>query len=271
VLLFGIGLAGLVVFIAAGYWLGGVWQRRASAPRTRLRPSPSSLLPLLRYVVIVAVGVAVSFGIICLLGKVADIHGLRTAEHHAHKWVADRRAHDLTSFSSNATAIGDIWVSFWEAVALGVLIAVFQRRLRPLILLVLAVPVEVRLQQQFKKVVDLPPKPDPSISIGPHGGFPSGGTARILIVAGLAALFILPAVAPAARRWLVALVATLTYVELFTRVELGRHWVSDIVGGLVFGGGLLLSVMVAEEHLITLSNRPNTESEKWFGQSGDSP
>lgn len=67
------------------------------------------------------------------------------------------------------------------------------------------------------------------------GAFPSGHAAGITVLAGLLASFIARE-RPSARRWLVYLVFSFPMVLVgLSRVYLGVHWMTDVVGGVALG------------------------------------
>lgn len=79
------------------------------------------------------------------------------------------------------------------------------------------------------------------------GTWVSGGCARLIIVYGLI-IFLTLRVTNASRRWQVAgysLLAFLAAVEAYSRTYLLKHWITDVVGGLLFGTGLLLIATLA--------------------------
>ena len=81
-----------------------------------------------------------------------------------------------------------------------------------------------------------------------HGGgnsFPSGHVVRAVVVYGLAA-FVVYRLALSERRGLLAIAGAVLVVAAvsFDRVFLEVHWISDVVGGLLLGGALLLVAML---------------------------
>lgn len=94
---------------------------------------------------------------------------------------------------------------------------------------------------------------------GSSGDFPSGGVSRILVVYGTIVLLVCIG-AGLSRRWrwaLLSLVVLAAVVEAYTRVYLLKHWVSDAVAGLVYGG-LLLGVSVAVLWVVVHARRPSS-------------
>jgi membrane-associated phospholipid phosphatase len=92
------------------------------------------------------------------------------------------------------------------------------------------------------------------------GSFPSGGVARLISVYGLIAYLVLRRLGKTRSTWAVAvwtILAAAIYTEAYSRLYLGKHWISDIVGGLVFGT-ILLFVLIAATQLL---DRPDREPE----------
>jgi membrane-associated phospholipid phosphatase len=90
------------------------------------------------------------------------------------------------------------------------------------------------------------------------GTYPSGGVARILAIYGLIAFLILLRYKPP-RAWAVTLwtfIALLGVQESYSRWFLQKHWLTDIIGGALFGLGLLAANCIATL-AITSHRTPN--------------
>ena len=85
------------------------------------------------------------------------------------------------------------------------------------------------------------------------GTWPSGGCARLLVVAGVIALLVILLVAAEKRArvsvGLWTLVAVLAVAEAYSRTYLLKHWFTDVVGGLVYGV-LLVAIVAAGVHVL---------------------
>jgi membrane-associated phospholipid phosphatase len=88
-----------------------------------------------------------------------------------------------------------------------------------------------------------------------HGmSFPSGHTQAATVGCGVLVLIFLPAVRRGRRRWLYVAATLVVALIGFSRVALGVHYVSDVVGGVIIGIAWLLAMTAAfsawrrEEH-----------------------
>ncbi len=98
-------------------------------------------------------------------------------------------------------------------------------------------------QAALAKVVARPP-----VSLPHFGTYPSGGCARLIVIYGTIVYLILLTWPSLGRRWRVAgftAVGVLASVEGYTRIYLIKHWGMDVVGGLIWGTLILLSVIGA--------------------------
>jgi membrane-associated phospholipid phosphatase len=136
-----------------------------------------------------------------------------------------------------------------------------RRRWAPPALAVLAVLIEQVVRVGLLKVVDRGHPPTSA------GTWPSGGVGRIIAIYGFIAFLVFwcavrraPAMAAdrRTRRGAVALgvlIALMAIVEGYTRLYLLKHWLTDVLGGYVFGG-LLLAVFVYAGRALLDADRP---------------
>jgi hypothetical protein len=131
-------------------------------------------------------------------------------------------------------------------VAGAVLFAViYQRRARwwvPSLVIVLGYLAEKYGQIILKKVVD---RGHPPTTLGT---WPSGGCARLLIVYGLIIFFVLYRYARHNKRaWAAgwSLLTVLLSVQAYARINNLEHWLTDVIGGIVFGLMLLAMIITA--------------------------
>ncbi|WP_214322715.1 phosphatase PAP2 family protein [Nonomuraea sediminis] len=91
-----------------------------------------------------------------------------------------------------------------------------------------------------------PVLPDP-VALAPGDSFPSGHAANATLGAGVIVLLLLPALPRWGRRvaWAVAWLLVLSVG--YTRVALGVHWVSDVLGGIVLGAAVVTATAAAFE------------------------
>ncbi|MGW0808704.1 phosphatase PAP2 family protein [Nonomuraea sp. NPDC002799] len=79
-----------------------------------------------------------------------------------------------------------------------------------------------------------PHLPDP-VALAPGDSFPSGHAVNVTLGAGVVVLLLLPMVSRGWRRVIWAVAWFLVLSVGYTRIALGVHWVSDVVGGIVLG------------------------------------
>jgi len=129
-------------------------------------------------------------------------------------------------------------------IALGLAVARW-RRGSPDAWVPLLVLVVTLIEISIKTVVPQPPPPPelsrsdelvPYVHLTFAGAFPSGHVARTTFLAGITRV----------PTWLAALAVALMMVS---RVYLGDHWISDVVGGLLLGLLVAQVVAVAERRL----------------------
>ena len=79
------------------------------------------------------------------------------------------------------------------------------------------------------------PAVDAPVATAPGPSFPSGHTLTATVMFGVLLLVLLPTAPARARRPLVVVAAVLVAMVAFTRLALGVHFLSDVIGGFVLG------------------------------------
>ena len=82
---------------------------------------------------------------------------------------------------------------------------------------------------RLRPVVDVP------VAAGGGNSFPSGHALGSIVAYGALLLVFLPAIRPRWRRPAIGLVAVLVFAIGLTRIALGVHFVSDVLGGWLLG------------------------------------
>jgi len=75
--------------------------------------------------------------------------------------------------------------------------------------------------------------------------FPSGHTQSTIVGYGILLLVFLPAIARAWRPLVVAVATLMVLLVGFSRIALGVHYLSDVIGGLIIGSAWLLAMTAA--------------------------
>ncbi|WP_113704930.1 phosphatase PAP2 family protein [Nonomuraea lactucae] len=88
--------------------------------------------------------------------------------------------------------------------------------------------------------------PDP-VALAPGEAFPSGHALNATLGAGVIVLVVLPMLPARGRLVAWAVAAFLVLSVSYTRVALGVHWVSDVLGGIVLGAAVLAATTAAFE------------------------
>lgn len=175
-----------------------------------------------------------------LLGALWRVHAIAKADARVVGQLAHKRGATFTEIANVLTTTGDFVPSLTIAGVIAVCFYLRSRRLTAVVL-PLAVLVEVVLQAGFLNAFHDPTiaKVAPGLTIGGSDGIPSGSMARLLSISLLAAALWSAHNAKVARRFAEFGMAVV-FIELMTRLYLGRHFLADIVGGLLLG--VLLTV-----------------------------
>jgi membrane-associated phospholipid phosphatase len=239
----------VLVPLVASRWAPSVGESRAA---DRLRAAVAGLTDALgragAALVVLLAGCAAVVTICWPLGEA--LSRLEPAvDHPVFDHVHARRADTWADINSFVTAMGDRYPLKWVTVVAAVGFAIAWRRRRwwiPLVAMPLQFVVEQYTQEILALTVD---RGHPPTDLGTY---PSGGCARVLLTFGtIAVLAGLTWNIPRRGRIAIATaLAVLTSVEGYTRIYAERHWLTDVIGGWVFGtlllGVVALAVFVAE-------------------------
>jgi undecaprenyl-diphosphatase len=206
-----------------------------------------ALRQAVRFLVVIAVGAAVVFGVMALVGKLV-LHAGPAMDKPIYHWVMAHHVHAWKELMASLTKIGNGWSTRMAAVAAAVCLAVTWRRLRWLpALAFLVLSLLQRYLTHGLHLVDHRVGP-PGF---PHGTFPSGGSERCVVFFGLIAYFLWREFS--GRRetaiWAGAAVAALAFNEGYSRIYLGMHWTTDVLAGWLYGI-LLLAVFILATRVV---------------------
>jgi membrane-associated phospholipid phosphatase len=240
------GTAGVVLIAAIGAWLA--WRR--PSPRPRRVPAAGVLAglrrargaavqewsPALAATVALLAGLAAAVVVTYLFGRLTLSGPIVRLDHSIASFAAQHRVPSMSHLMLTATLLGSYPVISAVVVTGGVAIGVFSGRWAPLVILAVAEVAEKEIQRAIGLAIHTV-KPPHSSAIGAVGGYFSGGSARVVLIFGLFAYFLHWAGARGRRSTLLwTFVALAGFIEGYSRLYIGRHWVADIVGGWLFGG-----------------------------------
>ena len=158
-------------------------------------------------------------------------------------WVTDRRNPSFEDFNWGYTLIGDRDpLKIVVVIAAVVFAALWRRRFWiPLTAILAGFPLEQYVQAIVSGMVN---RGHPPTGLG---SYPSGGIARVIMTFGAIALFA-ALTWKMSRRWHVVL-GTVVFVmasyEGYSRIYVQKHWITDVVSGLLFGPVLFLGFALA--------------------------
>jgi len=248
VVLYFIAALAVIVPAVAGPLLASGPARRFARGRVAARTlaATEALAGILgRPVTAVAVLLAFSAAVVAVfwpLGLLA--HSLENAvDWPVLTWVTSRRNPDFESVNSFYTALGDRGPLKWVTVV-GALVFAALWRTRFWIPL-LAIPAAFVLEQYAQAIVStMVNRGHPPTGLG---SYPSGGIARIVMTIGSLALFatLTWKFARERRVLLGTVVLVLATYEGYSRIYVQKHWLTDVLCGLLFGPALFLGYALA--------------------------
>ncbi len=182
------------------------------------------------------------YGVMTLIGPTVVGHGPALDEPLL-CWLDQHRVGWWAAIMTRLGKIGDTWTTWGAAGTAGVCLAVTWPRQKwlPPAVLAAALLVDhyttIALRRRFGR-------PGPPSS--PLGTYPSGGCDRVVLFYGLIGYLLWREFSGSdpAKAWTVGTVAALSVNEVYSRTYLGKHWFTDSVTGVLYGG-LLLAPFVA--------------------------
>jgi len=167
-------------------------------------------------------------------GELTLLRVLTRADHPIIAYFSEHRDTWFTTLMQRITVVGNRRVTLGLALVVGLWFLAVNRYWVAPVLLVLTWLAIAQIQTALKHLV-AGTVPDASLALGPAGPFPSGGAARIVGVAAMSAWLLGRIYGGSVSRWAWSVVALLGWLEAYSRIYLGRHWVLDVLGGVLLG------------------------------------
>lgn len=191
--------------------------------------------------------VGIPFGL--LLHQVTQDGPLTELDARWAAWLHDRIANDGWE-ESVLRAVSFTGKPVFLAVAVGLpVLWLLHSGARRLALFLVVVSIGGGLVDTVVKVAVGRPRPvfDEPIASAFGRSFPSGHSMSSLVCYGALLVVFLPLVAPRARRWCIAATAVWVLAVGVSRLALGVHFVSDVLGGYVLGAAWLVGSVATFE------------------------
>ncbi len=216
------------------------WPRRFArwGPRfRRLGRVPAEGALVLSLILGLAAVALAAAGVGKLVDDVTDGDGVAVLDHPVARFVAAHRAPPLTSVMEPVSTAGGPAGMAVIALAVGLLLAIAWRSWAPVLVLAVTCAGVLGLTIVFKAALGRSRPPLAQAVAAAHGfGFPSGHAAAAAAVFGAAAwLCSLRMRSWRSRIAVWAAAAMLASLVGISRVYLGVHWTTDVIGGWIFG------------------------------------
>jgi undecaprenyl-diphosphatase len=189
---------------------------------------------------------AVGFAILLLLVKSKSsglLHVDNTVADELHEYVRTHRG-----FASAMRLVSDLGSSLaWWIILIPVVFWLAYRRLPRLAAFVLVTAVGSSLLNNAIKLAVSRARPHLADPVAIAGGksFPSGHAQAAIVGYGILLLVFLPVMSRRARPWAMAVAAVMVLLIGFSRIALGVHYFSDVIGGYLIGGAWLFAMTAA--------------------------
>jgi membrane-associated phospholipid phosphatase len=216
--------------------------RAARFLRRRLDPEAATGLALTVALVLIFAAAA-GFGLVAEM--VTDKTGLYRFDASAAAWGAEHATPTSTWVLGLVTWLGATVTVLSVTVALGILEWVERRRLAVLAFMLTVVVGQNLIANLVKVLVDRERPPVPHLAASSGFSFPSGHTAAAAATWAAVALVLGRGRPPRVKALLGAGTALITVAVAASRVLLGVHWLTDVIGGAALGFGWFVVCSVA--------------------------
>ena len=209
---------------------------------------PPELLPgLIRLGALSAAAGVAGYGVMSLIGPPIINHGLAIDE-PLHRWINDNQVRPWAAVLERLNKVGNTWTTWGAAGAAAACLGVTWPRQKwlPPTALGSAILVDhyatLALRHRFNRLG--PPN-------SPLGTYPAGGPDRVVLFYGLIAHMLWREFSGSKRGkiWAIGSVTALAFHQAYCREYLSKHWFTDILSGLLYGG-VLLAPFIAAVRLI---------------------
>jgi len=171
-----------------------------------------------------------------LTADVLGHYGLARADPHVTVWVVAHRAGWLTGVLRVVTWLGSLAVIIPAGVIAGLYFVLRWRQWWPVAWLAVSIAGAVGLYNIVKHLVGRP-RPPPAIWIGHFSGasFPSGHATQSVACYATLALILCAGRSPWVKTGVCGVAALVILVVGGSRIYLGAHWLTDVLGGYALG------------------------------------
>lgn len=192
----------------------------------------------------VAAGVLAVLAVGVLTGDVLGHHGLARADPHVTAWLVAHRTGWLSSILKVVTWLGSLAVIIPAGLIAGAYFVLRWHRWWPVALLAVTIGGAVGWYHLVKYLVGRP-RPPPAIWIGHFSGasFPSGHATQSVACYATLALIVTAGRPPRIKIAACGLALLIVLVVGASRVYLGAHWLTDVLGGYALGVAWVAAVL----------------------------
>ena len=216
----------------------------AGVGETGTEPPAAGWAPdLLRLGVISTAGGFAAYGVMRMLAPTVLNHGPAIDE-PIHRWTNDNQVRLWAAVLERLNKVGNTWTTWGAAGTAAACLGVTWPRQKwlPPAALGAAILVDHYATLALRHTIGRLGPPN-----SPLGTYPAGGPDRVVLFYGLIAHMLWREFSGSQRGkiWAIGSVTGLAFHQSYCREYLSKHWTSDIISGLLYGGVLLAPLVVA--------------------------